>query len=217
MPLDALDQKTLSSLPRLSDVHDSYGVEVNALSVSEIFALYERTGFLYPDKAARLLPHLEQVRENWRRMLRGGDSLLYVLTAGDNKRGRASIAVWRTTHYGWTSQHLVSENNPVASRAVILAGTAASILRDADESHQNWFRPENRFPSRVFGSMVQTIGQSNSSAARNTCAAEQRRATGRLSAPWIRTLSTGSGSPAETNFDVTHQHLSECSRPFLRA
>src|SRR5437764_4340101 len=163
MPLDALDQRTLSGLPRLSDVYDSYGVEVNALSVSEVFALYERTGFLYPDKAARLLPHLEQVRENWRRMLRGGNSLLYVLTAGDNKRGRASIAVWRTTHYGWTSQHLVSENNPIASRAVMLAGTAASILRGVDESHQNWFRPENRFPSRVFGSMVRTIGTSLSS------------------------------------------------------
>jgi len=167
MPLDALDQKTLSSLPRLSEVYDAYGVEVNALSVSEIFELYERTGFLYPDKAARLLPHLEQVRENWRRMLRGGDSLLYVLTAGDKKSGRASIAVWRTTHYGWTSQHPVSENNPVASRAVMLAGTAASILRGVDESHQNWFRPENRFPSRVFGSMVQTIGQSLSSVQRH--------------------------------------------------
>src|SRR6266567_6163269 len=163
MPLDALDQKTLNSLPRLSEVYDAYGVQVNALSVNEIFALYERTGFLYPDKAARLLPHLGQVRENWRRMLRGGDSLLYVLTAGDKKRGRASIAVWRTTHYGWTSQHLVSENNPIASRAVMLAGTAASILRGVDDSLQNWFRPENRFPSRVFGSMVQTIGTSLSS------------------------------------------------------
>src|SRR5436189_376202 len=163
MPLDALDQRTLSGLPRLAEVYDAYGVQVNALSVNEIFALYERTGFLYPDKAARLLPHLGQVRENWRRMLRGGDSLLYVLTAGDKKRGRASIAVWRTTHHGWTSQHLVSENNPIASRAVMLAGTAASILKGIDESHQNWFRPENRFPSRVFGSMVQTIGTSHSS------------------------------------------------------
>ena len=167
MPLDALDQKTLDGLPRLSEVYDAYGVQVNALSVNEIFALYERTGFLYPEKAARLLPHLKQVRENWRRMLQGGDSLLYVLTAGDRRRGLASIAVWRTTHYGWTSQHLVSENNPVASRAVMLAGTAASILKGADESHQNWFRPENRFPSRVFGSMVQTIGQSHSSVQRH--------------------------------------------------
>jgi len=163
MSLDALDQRTLRSLPRLSDVHTSYGVEVNALSINQLFALYERTGFLYPGKAARLTPHLGQVRENWRRMLRGGESLLYVISAGNDKTGLASIAVWRTTHHGWMSQHLVSENNPLASRAVMLAGTAASILRGIDESYQNWFRPENRFPSRVFGSMVQTIGTSHSS------------------------------------------------------
>jgi hypothetical protein len=177
MPLDALDQKTLNGLPRLPEVYDAYGVQINALSVNEIFALYERTGFLYPEKAARLLPHLKQVRENWRRMLRAGDSLLYVLTAGDKKNGLASIAVWRTTHHGWTSQHLVSENNPLASRAVMLAGTASSILRGVDESHQNWFRPENRFPSRVFGSMVQTIGQSLSSVQRHMYFALPRNAS----------------------------------------
>src|SRR5206468_1001406 len=167
MPLDALDQRTLSGLPRLSEVYDAYGVQVNALSVNEIFALYERTGFLYPDKAARLLPHLGQVRENWRRMLRGGDSLLYVLTAGDKKKGRASVAVWRTTQHGWLSQHLVSENNPYASRAVLLAAAAARIRKGCDISAQNWFRPENRFPARVFGSMVQTIGERLSSVQRH--------------------------------------------------
>lgn len=167
MVLDALDQKTFKSLPRLSEAHSSYGVEVNALTINQLFALYERTGFLYPGKAARLTPHLGQVRENWRRMLRGGESLLYVLTSGDERGGRASIAVWRTTYHGWMSQHLVSENNPLGSRAVMLAGTAASILRGADDSYQNWFRPENRFPSRVFGSMVQTIGRTLSSVQRH--------------------------------------------------
>src|SRR5439155_25724584 len=117
MPLDSLDQKVMTSLPPLAEVYDPYGVQVNALSVVEIYALYECTGFLYPDKAARLFPHLSQVRENWRRMLSAGESLLYVLTAGDKKHGRASLAVWRTTQNGWMSQHLVSENNPHASRA----------------------------------------------------------------------------------------------------
>jgi hypothetical protein len=167
MPLDALDEKTLSSLPQLSEVYDAYGVQVNALSVNEIFALYERTGFLYPDKAARLFPHLAQVRENWRRMLSAGESLLYVLTCGDKKKGLASLAVWRTTQNGWMSQHLVSENNPYASRAVMLAAAAASIRKGQDLSAQNWFRPENRFPARVFGSMVQTIGESLSSVQRH--------------------------------------------------
>src|SRR5713226_1623379 len=175
MPLDALDQKTVTSLPRLSEVYDAYGVQVNALSVDEIFALYERTGFLYPDKAARLFPHLPQVRENWRRMLSAGESLLYVLTSGDKKRGRASLAVWRTTQNGWMSQHLVSENNPYASRAVMLAAAAASIRKGRDLSAQNWFRPENRFPARVFGSMVQTIGESLSSVQRHAYFSLPRR------------------------------------------
>jgi len=167
MPLDRRDQEILSKLPDLPDVYDAYGVEVNALSVEEIFTLYANTGFLYPDKAARLFPHLPQVRENWRRMMSAGESLLYVLTAGDEKHGRASLAVWRSTRNGWMSQHLVSENNPYASRAVMLAAAAAQIRKGCDLSAQNWFRPENRFPARVFGSMVQTIGESLSSVQRH--------------------------------------------------
>jgi hypothetical protein len=202
MPLDALDQKTLKSLPRLSDVHTSYGVEVNALSINQLFALYERTGFLYPGKAARLTPHLGQVRENWRRMLRGGESLLYVISAGSDKSGRASIAVWRTTHHGWMSQHLVSENNPLGSRAVMLAGTAASILRGVDESYQNWFRPENRFPSRVFGSMVQSIGTSFSAVQQHMYFAVSRK-LGLRSASGIRAVA----------YDASHkQALCELAR-----
>ena len=175
MVLDTIDQEIVDKLPPLSELHSTYGVQVNAIPVGELFALYERTGFLYPDKAARLTPHIEQVRENWRRMLRAGDSLLYVLTAGDEERGRASLAVWRTTHQGWMSQHLVSESNPYASRAVMLAGSAASILKGVDESHQNWFRPENRFPTRVFGSMVQTIGDEHSSVQRHAYFSLSRR------------------------------------------
>src|SRR5260370_6484921 len=137
MPLDVLDQKTVTSLPRLSEIYDAYGVRVNALSVNEIFALYERTGFLYPDKAARLFPHLPRVRENWRRMLSAGESLLYVLTSGDKKRGQASLAVWRTAQNGWMSQHLLSENNPYPFRAVKLASAAASITGRSDHAAQN--------------------------------------------------------------------------------
>jgi hypothetical protein len=163
MPFDGIDQETVNKLPRLSELHAAYGVQVNSIGVDELFDLYERTGFLYPEKAVRLLPHLNKVKENWSRMQRAGETLLYVLTAGDAQKGRAALAVWRTTHLGWTYQHLVSEGNPYASRAVMLAAGASSILKGSDESSQNWFRPENRFPARVFGSMIQATGGSHSS------------------------------------------------------
>ncbi len=163
MPLDARDQETVNKLPRLSQLRTAYGVQVNEIGVDELFDLYQSTGFLYPEKASRLVPHLQLVKENWRRMLRAEESLLYVLTAGNTQRGRASLAVWRSSRHGWTYQHLVSENNPIASRAVMLAAEAESILKGSDESAQNWYRPENRFPARVFGSMTQSIGGSLSS------------------------------------------------------
>ena len=166
MPFDVLDQETVNKLPRLSELDTAYGVQVNAIGVDELFDLYERTGFLYPEKATRLRPYLQLVKENWDRMLRAGESVLYVMTAGDVKRGQASLAVWRSTNRGWTYQHLVSENNPYASRAVMLAAQAAMILKGSEESAQNWFRPENRFPARVFGSMTQAIGESLSSVQR---------------------------------------------------
>jgi hypothetical protein len=177
MPLDAQDQETVNKLPRLSELHAAYGVQVNTIDIDDLFNLYERTGFLYPEKASRLLPHLDKVKENWRRMLRADESLLYVLTAGDNQRGRAALAVWRSARHGWTYQHLVSENNPYASRAVMLAAEAESILKGSDESAQNWFRPENRFPARVFGSMIQTIGGSLSSSQQHAYFALPRKAS----------------------------------------
>jgi len=185
MSLDAQQLQALSSVPQLSRLYATYGVEVNALSVEEIFALYERTGFLYPGKAARLRPHLGIVLKNWRKMLKAGESLLYILTAGDETRGMASIAVWRTAPHGWMSQHLVSDNNPFASRAVMLAAAAGKILRGTDDA-QNWFRPENRFPARVFGSMVYTIGEALCSVQRHSYFALPRglklSATGKIRA-----------------------------------
>ncbi|HTM02587.1 MAG TPA: hypothetical protein VL173_03715 [Vicinamibacterales bacterium] len=135
-------------------------VRVNALSVDQLFGLYERTGFLYPAKAARLLPHLDAVRDNWLRMLAAEGSLLYILSSADDQDGIASIAVWRTTYDSWVWQHLVCERDPLRSRGVMLGGMARCIRLRLGTSQQNWFRPENRFPARVFGSMEDAVGES---------------------------------------------------------
>jgi hypothetical protein len=164
MTTAALSRASIESSYALEDVERE--VRVNALSVNQLFALYERTGFLYPAKAARLMPYLPAVRDNWRRLLQAGDSLLYVLSAGDERQGCASIAVWRTTRESWVWQHLVCESHPLRSRGVMLGGLTRCMRLGLGESQQNWFRPENRFPARVFGSMVATLGDTVSSVRR---------------------------------------------------
>src|SRR3981189_2557280 len=105
MSQDAEDRRSLNSLPQLPSLYATYGVQVNALTVEEIFALYERTGFLYPETRASRRPHLELVRDNWRRMLSAGESLLMVLGQEDLRRARAAPPVWRTAPHGWMPQH----------------------------------------------------------------------------------------------------------------
>jgi hypothetical protein len=162
MSTAVLNRETVDARP-LPEVEGVLDVHVNALDVEDLFALYERTGFLYPAKAARLTPYLAVVQDNWRRLLRAKDSLLYVLTSGDEDEGCASVAVWRTTRESWVWQHLVCESNPLRSRAVMLGGLVRCMERGLEKSQQNWFRPDNRFPARVFGSMVQSLGESFSS------------------------------------------------------
>jgi hypothetical protein len=157
-------------------------LQVNELGVSELFALYERVGFLYPAKAARLNPHLKIVQDNWRRVLQAGDSLLYVLSAGDHRGDCASVAIWRSTRDSWVWQHLVCKGNPLRSRAVMLGGVIRCTRLGLGESQQNWFRPENRFPARVFGSMVQSVGESSASVQHHMYFAVPRRTARRSAA-----------------------------------
>jgi hypothetical protein len=182
--------------PSASDLatalESDFRVQVNALGVDDLFALYERAGFLYPAKAARLTPHLAVVRDNWRRLLQAGDSLLYVLTAGNDDDGYASVAVWRTTRDSWVWQHLVCEGSPLRSRAVMLGGLVRCVRQAIGDSQQNWFRPENRFPARVFGTMPESLGDSLSSVQRHLYFAVPR-VDGRL-----HTIAACAGHPSRT-------------------
>lgn len=135
---------------------------VNSLSIESLFELYARSGFLYPAKMQKLAPYLPLIRENWRKAVSCGDGALMVITH-HNEHGEAdsSITTWRSTGQGWVSQHLVSSSpDPFSTRAVLLYAQALKIARGTDDSQQNWFRPENRFPARVFGSVVATLGPS---------------------------------------------------------
>ena len=147
--------------PDIFASYEAYGCRVNAISPEELFRRYEQAGFLYPAKMGKLAPFLPLVKENWRKALRGGELILYVVAHENQTEGDwASVAAWRNTNGGFQSQHLVSIGGPVSSRAVML-GTQAMRLHVGceDENYQNWFRPENRFPARVFGTLGETIGE----------------------------------------------------------
>jgi hypothetical protein len=126
-----------------------------------------QTGFLYRDKLERLAPFRDEILDNWRRALASPDGLLRVVTfSGERERSWASLATWRHTESGWCTQHLVSRGDPYATRAVMLAEQEATLEDASHLSNQNWFRPDNRMPRRVFGTIIPRLGEQSACAHR---------------------------------------------------
>lgn len=168
--------------------YERHGCELNRLSVDELFERYMQTGFIYRDKLQRLAPFTDEILENWRRASASPDGLLRVVTfSGEHERSWASLATWRHTETGWCTQHLVSRGDPFATRAVMLAEQEAMLEDTTHLSNQNWFRPENRMPRRVFGAIIPRLGAESACANRLAMFEVKRRRS-----QWT-TDQTGSG------------------------
>jgi hypothetical protein len=68
----------------------------------------------------------------------------------------ATVSCWVTAPGTVHSQHLVSKGRPEASRAVILS-SQVEMANHGMLAGSNWFRAENRFPARVFGTCQNSL------------------------------------------------------------
>ena len=143
-------------------------VQLNGNSIKKLFKKYEEIGFLYPEKKALLLPHYEKINNNWDKLLKSKEELLWTVTTKDQllKSDFASITAWKQGNYGLFAQHLVSTGNPLLSLKVMMAAQDKAEFHFNEnqvKSCQNWFRPNNRYAYRVFASMYDKLGTEKAS------------------------------------------------------
>lgn len=141
----------------IKDSYAAYGCRINDISVDELFRRYEAAGFLYPAKLPRLRPYWSLVKENWEKAS-DPEGRLIKFWIYEKDGSWATCSTWRTGGCSWLSQHLVATGDVGGSAAVQLSGQAMKIHFGDCDAEQNWFRPTNRFPMKVFGSMADKLG-----------------------------------------------------------
>ncbi len=155
----------VASQEELYPVVNSYeqlDCQLNTISIEELFKRYLEAGFLYTAKLEKLKPFWEEIKKNWQRGLRAGEMLIWNVTyESPNGTSWGALSGWRSTHTGWAIQHLISLGSPIASRAVMLSALGVRIFEGVDTSYQNWFRPNNKFANKVFGSLIDNVGTEN--------------------------------------------------------
>lgn len=160
----------LADLP-FGSGYEAFGCTVNTVSVEDLFAKYEECGFLYQAKRERLKPYMPLIIENWRRSMSAGPGrFLHDVVVYDNTNtgAWACVSYWATTSRTVHSQHLVSNSMPEGSRAVLLSAQSECHHRSC-AAGQNWFRADNRYPARVFGSCTLSLGPQNAVVHQHSC------------------------------------------------
>jgi len=152
----------IKNFQRENSTHKTIAPEKIRNYLKNLIQLYEKTGFLYPEKKKRIQPHMDLIKDNWQAALKLDDQLLSIILfiGEDSKKEKlTSISFWRTTYNSWVAQHLVSTGFPVGVCAMMLKAQA-EVRFDQHRylSFQNWFSHDNNFANQVFGTLVKTIG-----------------------------------------------------------
>lgn len=134
-------------------------LQLQSLTVSELFDHYEEVGFLYPEKRRRMAPYMDIIRKNWETARKAKKDILWTIVFKEPESSRmASVSIWRSTNNGWITQHLTSTGFPAGACAMMLH-TQAEVSSKNYKSAQNWFQPTNRYANRVFGSVIGTVSE----------------------------------------------------------
>jgi hypothetical protein len=137
-------------------------IEHNQISPDELFEIYRDQNFIYPQKQERLKPVMNIVRDNWAKAMKLNFPLFWVSTVAQNNRNIVATGTsWQYLNKGMIAQHLTS-SHPVGSRIIFL-GMLKKVIENQHtgflDSYQIYFRPQNKYPARLFGSLSQRAGK----------------------------------------------------------
>lgn len=127
-----------------------------------LLQVYHDLHFIYPAKIEKLAPVLETVRKNWAYALQlKFPEFCSTVVKSDSGHCAATVTVWRYLNNGMIGQHLAS-SHPLASREVLLSVLGQVIAKQDEcniDSFQIFYRPENKYPNRMFRMVAEAAGE----------------------------------------------------------
>lgn len=138
-------------------------IQSTELTVADLFKHYEDVGFMYPAKKERIAPHMHLITNNWATAMQMDKEILWTNVFRRSalpQSHMASLSFWRTTYNSWIAQHLTCTGFPAGVVSVLLNSQAQGALRiENNKSCQMWYSHTNKYARKLYGSMVDAVGQ----------------------------------------------------------
>lgn len=131
------------------------------VTFDDIWTLLLNSGFLYPEKIARLKPVLPDIQATVRKLLKANGNLMATAVIRNEKVLEAHMSILRWCEQTWIVQHLaalpMSARRLSASAHLTLGFTQYGQVRPDIVWSKMFFRPNNLWPARVFGGYAKRV------------------------------------------------------------
>jgi len=162
LDLDARDQVRLSSA-----VHASIDGRLSVcgrVEMEELWQFFFDSGFLYPSKYLSLQTHKDEFCRTYRKLYQDSPSIARHFFFRDKGRIFGHMSMLRFYPDSWLIQHHAASRDGYGAAGVSVLDEAGRFTNDFHlhpgarmDYLMCYYRPENRFPARVFGNVAKDI------------------------------------------------------------
>jgi len=151
-------------LALLNHAKDGNSYICNRVNMDDLWDFFFESGFIYPKKYAFLEANKEKIKKTYNRLYTQNQKIARHFIYQDKGRILGHVAMLRFYENAWLIHHHAARN-PGIKRSGIAVLDQIGRFSNASHSlyslHMNYlfcyFRPENKFPNRIFGGVARDI------------------------------------------------------------
>jgi hypothetical protein len=162
--LDMSIRDHLSLLGLLHQANNEQSYINNEVDLDSLWNFFFETGFIYPQKYAYLQARKEQLKETYRKIYTEHPDIARHFIYQEHGNILGHVAMLRFYNNAWMIHHHAARKSVQMRAGLMVLDQIGQFTNDAHGLHSFhmgyllcFFRPENRFPQRVFGGAVKSI------------------------------------------------------------
>ncbi len=136
----------------------------NRVSLDELWNFFFETGFIYPDKYGHIEKNKHQIKATYEKLYNSDSNITRHFIYQENGRIMGHMAMLRYYKKTWLIHHHAARKSALNKAGLIVLdqiGRMGNNSHRLDSLHMDYlicyYRPDNKFPSRVFGGAAKAI------------------------------------------------------------
>jgi len=162
LDLELEDQTRLSALLHQSMNRNSY--VCNQVDVDELWKFFFESGFIYPSKYAAMKTNKEEFKRTYEKLYLRNPSIARHFVFQDKGTLFGHMSMIRYYSNAWLIHHHAASRDGHGMAGVSVLDQVGYYVNEFSSHHSThmdyvmcYYRPDNRFPSRVFGGVAREI------------------------------------------------------------